>query len=130
MPVQSICGVIFVTDDVDALATFYAEGLGLPLEREDHGGLDVHYGIDLGHVHFAIHPPTNFGAGPPSRGTAVAFQVDAIDAHLEGLLARGATVVTPRRDEGFGDVVTLRDPAGNLLELVELRYDFDGQKAG
>ena len=124
MPVKSVCGVILVSENVDALAAFYREGLGLALEREDHGGLDVHWGVDLGQIHFAIHPPSNFGQRGASRGTAVAFEVDSIAAHLAKLETLGATVVTPTHDEGFGDVVTLADPEGNLLELAELRYDF------
>ena len=124
MSVKSICGVILVANDVEALAAFYRAGLGLDFEREDHGGLDVHFGLDVGEVHFAIHPAANFGDGPPTRSAVVAFQVDAIDDHLAGLLDRGATVVTPRHDEGFGDVITLRDPAGNLLELVELSHEW------
>lgn len=124
MAVQSICGVILVTDDVEGLARFYAEGLGLPLSREDHGGLDVHYGIDIGQVHFAIHPPSNFGGHGPSRATPVAFAVTSLDEHLPKMEALGATIVTPPHDEGFGMVVTCADPKGNLFELVELTHEF------
>lgn len=124
MAVQSICGVILVTDDVEGLAHFYAEGLGLTLSREDHGGLDVHYGIDIGQVHFAIHPPSNFGGHGPSRATPVAFAVTSLDEHLPKMEALGATIVTPPHDEGFGMVVTCADPKGNLFELVELTHEF------
>ncbi len=125
MSVQSICGVILVADDVEALKSFYADGLGLQFDREEHGGLAVHYGLDIGAIHFAIHPPHNFD-GQTSRGTAIAFQVDAIDHHLPALLDLGATLVSPRRDQGFGDVVTLKDPCGHVFELVELSHDFEG----
>ena len=124
MPVESICGVILIQDDPAKLAAFYADGLGLEFEVEDHGGLAPHYGLDIGHVHFAIHPPSNFADPSTSRGVAIAFQVSAIDDHLPQLLECGATQLSPRRDQGFGDVVTLSDPAGNLFELVELKHDF------
>ena len=124
MAVKSIVGVIFVTPDPEALARFYGEGLGLTFEREDHGGLDVHFGVDIGEIHFGIHPPANFGGGAPGRGTPVAFAVDAIAEHLDKLKELGATVVQDVHDEGFGPVVTLADPVGNLFELTELSYTF------
>jgi predicted enzyme related to lactoylglutathione lyase len=126
MSVTSICGVILVTENVDALARFYSEGLGLKLEREDHGGLDPHYGVDLGQLHFAIHPPSNFGNRGESAGTAVAFAVTSLDEHLERVLERRAEVIREPHDEGFGRMVTLADPEGNLFELIELRYEFAG----
>lgn len=124
MAVQSVCGVILVSDDVEALAGFYAAVLEVEFEREDHGGLDIHFGVDIGTVHFGIHPKTNFGGHGPSRATPIAFAVDALQPHLERAKARGAEVVTEPHDEGFGAVVTCADPQGNLFELVELTHDF------
>jgi predicted enzyme related to lactoylglutathione lyase len=129
MTVKSICGVIFIASDVEALAQFYGGGLGLAFEREDHGGLDLHYGVDIGQVHFGIHPPSNFAGRGPSRATPIAFEVSSIDEHLPKLLALGATILAEPHDEGFGNVVTCADPEGNLFELVELRYDFAGAPA-
>jgi len=129
MPIKSICGVIFVTERVEELVAFYREGLGIDFEREDHGGLDVHHGADIGTVHFAIHPPSNFGSRGPGRGTPVAFAVTALAEHLETLKRLGAEVVKGPRNEGFGLVVTLADPEGNLFELVELDYEFASRQA-
>ena len=125
MAVTSICGVILVTENTERLARFYTEGLGLSFEREEHGGLDVHYGTDIGTVHFAIHPPSNFGNRGSSRGTAIAFAVSSIVEHLEKVCALGAAVVHEPHDEGFGLVTTLADPEGNLFELVELTHTFE-----
>jgi predicted enzyme related to lactoylglutathione lyase len=124
MAVQSICGVILISEDVEALAQFYVEGLGLTLEREDHGGLDIHYGVDIGTVHFGIHPAANFAGRGPSRATPIAFAVDSLKPHLERVRSLGAEVVIDPHDEGFGPVVTCADPQGNLFELVELAHDF------
>lgn len=124
MAVKSICGVIFVSSDVEALAAFYRDALGLTFEREDHGGLDIHYGVDIGEVHFGIHPPTNFGERGTSRATPIAFAVSSLDEHLPKAKELGAEVVIEPHDEGFGPVVTLADPQGNLFELVELKHEF------
>lgn len=124
MAVTSICGVILISDDVEALARFYGDSLGLTFEREDHGGLDIHYGVDIGTIHFGIHPASNFGGKGPSRATPIAFAVTSLAEHLEKVRALGASVVIEPHDEGFGPVVTCSDPQGNLFELVELRHDF------
>jgi predicted enzyme related to lactoylglutathione lyase len=127
MAVHSICGVILISEDVEALARFYRDGLGLALEREEHGGLDIHYGADIGEVHFGIHPTTSFAGRGPSRATPLAFAVTSIDEHLAKVEALGATIVVEPHDEGFGPVVTCADPQGNLFELVELKHEFGTQ---
>ena len=130
MSVRSICGVILLTEQPDALAGFYAEALGLEFEREDHGGLDIHFGVDIGEVHFGIHPPSNFKGRGPSSATPIAFSVSSLDEHLPKCRELGASVLVEPHDEGFGTVVTLSDPEGNLFELVELNYAFGESEPG
>lgn len=125
MQVRSVCGVILTSDHLEAMAEFYSLLLGLPLEREEHGGLDVHYGVDIGSVHFAIHPPADFGE--TSRGNSpakIAFEVDDVQAYVDRLRGAGYEPWQDVHDEGFGPLASFRDPDGNLIELVELRYDF------
>lgn len=124
MSVRSICGVILLTEQPEALARFYADALGLEFEREDHGGLDIHFGVDIGEVHFGIHPPSNFKGRGPSRATPIAFSVSSLDEHMPKCRELGAEVLVEPHDEGFGTVATLSDPEGNLFELVELNYAF------
>ena len=135
MAINSVCGVILVSERAELLAQFYEEALGLGLKREDHGELAAHFGTDIGHTHFAIHPPENFGgssgeAGPPlggprARTVAVAFDVDSIESYQSRVEEAGGRLVEPVHDEGFGRVATYRDPDGNLFELVELAYDYN-----
>src|SRR5688500_276854 len=46
MPAKSICGVVLISRDPESLARFYGEAFALPLQREDHGGLAPHWGVD------------------------------------------------------------------------------------
>jgi hypothetical protein len=71
MAVKSICGTILMSGDPEALARFYREALGLAFEREDHGGLAPHWGVDIGRVHFGVHPPRNFEASAAGQGSVV-----------------------------------------------------------
>jgi predicted enzyme related to lactoylglutathione lyase len=123
--VKSICGAILIARDVDSLARFYAEALGLALTREDHAGLAPHWGVDIGHVHFGVHPPENFDKRTAGQGTVVlTFDVDSLPESRERVERFGATCVRPPHDEGFGLVASFTDPEGNPYELVELSYGF------
>lgn len=130
MAVKSLCGVILLSDQPEALASFYAQALGLAFAREEHGQLAVHWGTDIGNLHFAIHPPANFpGLAPGQSSTLLAFEVDDL-AQTQALLETlGAPCVQPVKDEGFGPVAAYLDPAGNRFEIVELHYDFAAQQA-
>jgi predicted enzyme related to lactoylglutathione lyase len=115
-----------MSSDPDALARFYADALGLSLEREEHAGLAPHWGVDIGSVHFGIHPPGNLGRGAAGQGSVVlAFDVTSLaecQARLERL---GARCLQPPHDEGFGLVASYCDPDGNPFEIVELTYRFE-----
>ncbi len=125
MSTRSICGVILAARDPQALAGFYAEVLEVEFEREDHGGLEIHYGVDIGEIHFGIHPPANLGLDRAGRGTAsLAFNVDSLEAVAARLAALGAEQIAAPHDEGFGPTARYLDPEGNPFEVVELSYTF------
>ena len=125
MAVKSICGVIIVSENIDALARFYSEVFDFDFEREDHGGLALHYGVDIGDCHFAIQPPANMGRDAVGNSsTTVAFNVENLDEIIDRLKAKKAEQVQSLRDEGFGRTTTFLDPDGNQVEVVELKYEF------
>jgi predicted enzyme related to lactoylglutathione lyase len=126
MAVKSICGIILVARDPDALARFYGEALGIAFKREDHAGLAPHWGVDIGTVHFGIHPPGNFDRRTTGRGSVVVtFDVDSLAECRARLKALEAPCIKPPHDEGFGLVASFTDPEGNLFEVVELCYAFE-----
>jgi catechol 2,3-dioxygenase-like lactoylglutathione lyase family enzyme len=123
--ISSICGVIITTGNLERMVDFYQRVLGLPLEKEEHGELDIHYGVDLGALHFAIHPLSDFGETTPGNAAVkIAFTVDSLKSYVSRLAAEGYQPVQAPHDEGFGPVASFRDPDDNLIELVELRYEF------
>jgi len=69
MAIRSICGVILAASDPEGLAAFYSKALGIEFEREEHGGLETHYGADIGEVHFGIHPASNLHGREAGRGS-------------------------------------------------------------
>ncbi len=124
--IQSICGVILTTDNMEEMVAFYRDALGLALEREEHGDLEVHYGVDLSNqVHFALHPPADFNLSEAGHAKAkVAFTVENLQAVVEQLNGKGHKAFIDVHDEGFGPVAAFKDPDGNVLELVQLQYSF------
>jgi predicted enzyme related to lactoylglutathione lyase len=86
--------------------------------------------VDVGSVHFGIHPPENFNRQTAGQGSVVlTFDVDSLSACQARLESLGATCVQPPHDEGFGLVASFTDPEGNLFEVVELTYEFEGPGA-
>ncbi len=128
--IQSICGVILTTDNMEEMVAFYRDVLGLALEREEHGGLEVHYGVDLNHqVHFALHPPADFQLSEAGHAKAkVAFTVEDLSALVQKLGEAGHEAFIDVHDEGFGPVAAYKDPDGNVLELVQLQYSFQAKE--
>ena len=101
MSVSSICGVILISENVQALADFYSHGLGVEFEREDHGGLDIHYGVDIGNTHFGIHPPSNFKGHGPSSATPIAFAVSSLAGHLAKFTEKAHPLSPNRTTKGL-----------------------------
>lgn len=125
MPVKSICGIILCSDSPQKLSEFYSQVLEVEFEQEEHGDLLTHYGVDIGQIHFGIHPPQNMQREQVGNANiSVAFNVDSLDTSMQKAEKLGATCVTPPHDEGFGMVVSLLDIDGNMFELVELDYNF------
>ncbi len=95
--------------------------MGLPLESEQHGETDKHYGSELGDLHFAIHPLSNFdGSGIGTGAVKLAFTVFDMNAFVEKLKSKGITLEYPPKDTGFSLMTALKDPDGNYIEFTQL----------
>ena len=97
----------------------------IELEAEDHGGLETHWGTELGDIHFAIHPETNFPQSPTGNASVkLAFTTFDLDSVLSRFEDHGVELAYPVKDEGFGRMVAIRDPEGNFIEFTELTDDW------
>lgn len=115
--IESLAGVIMWTDRLDRMSVFYRETLQLPLHSERPHFVAFQLGearLSVG-VHSEVHGP----AREPVRVT-VNLNVRDIHAAYEELIARGVTFVRPPEREHWGGwVASLRDPDGNLLQLLQ-----------
>ncbi|SDQ65686.1 VOC family protein [Microbacterium sp. cf332] len=116
----------FSVDDLDAARAFYADTLGLDVETDDMGFLEIRLATG-GSI--LVYPKPGHTA---ASFTILNFPVDDIDAAVDDLRARGVeTKIYPDdefpsddrgivRGDGRGpDIAWFRDPAGNVLAVLE-----------
>jgi catechol 2,3-dioxygenase-like lactoylglutathione lyase family enzyme len=123
----SVTPTVFSTtvlaDDVATTARFYIDHFGFGT-RLDIGWFVVLHHDDrpyemcvIARDHDAV--PAAFRTAP--AGVIVAFMVDDVDAVAARLAASEVPVVTPVRDEPWGQRHTyVTDPAGTLIDVVQL----------
>jgi catechol 2,3-dioxygenase-like lactoylglutathione lyase family enzyme len=119
MLVDSVGAILLISDDAEKLAAFYREALGFPLEDEVHEGVPLHYGCEIGAVHFAIHPSADWPGrpGPDSQSPVIVFYTSDVEATYQRLVANGVQA-TPPFDHGFATMTAFRDPDGNNVQVM------------
>jgi predicted enzyme related to lactoylglutathione lyase len=114
--ITGVGGIFFKAKDPKALAAWYRDVLGLPLQNW--GGAALRYDAPQ-------HPPaliwnllpasTNYFA-PSTSGLMINYAVDDLDAFIARLNAKGVTPLK-RTDDTSGRFAWILDPEGNKIEL-------------
>ena len=112
----------FAVDDLAQARTFYGETLGIDV-AEEMGLLTLRLGGDRPTL---VYPKPDF---EPATYTILNFPVDDIDAAVDALSARGVAFEVYdgfgqdekgiSRDAGGPPIAWFRDPAGNILSVLE-----------
>jgi predicted enzyme related to lactoylglutathione lyase len=119
--IEFLSAVLIVSKNPERLANFYKDVIGLPIEVEQHGETDKHYGCELGDLHFAIHPINNFeGAGEGTGTIKLAFSVFDINSFVDKVKSKGHELAYDPKDMGFAKMTALTDPDGNYVEFTQL----------
>ena len=116
----------FSVDDIDAARSFYGDVLGLRVETNEMGFLDIRLD-DGGSVLVYARPHHT-----PASFTILNFPVADVDAAVDELIERGVQTKIYSDDEfpsdargivrgnGQGpDICWFRDPAGNVLAVMQ-----------
>ncbi|MFH9796044.1 VOC family protein [Streptomyces virginiae] len=113
----------FSVDSIDAAKDFYGSTLGLRVS-EDNGMLSLHLG---GGADVLVYPKENH---TPATFTVLNFPVPDIDRAVDDLSARGVAFERYdqfgqnekgiSRDEGGPPIAWFKDPAGNVLSVLEV----------
>jgi uncharacterized glyoxalase superfamily protein PhnB len=117
--VDSVGALLLISDDAESLAAFYRDALGFPLEDEVHDGVPLHYGCEIGGVHFAIHPSAEWPGEriPNAQSPVIVFYTSDVQAAYARLVASGVEA-TPPFDHGFATLTAFRDPDGNNVQVM------------
>jgi len=117
--ITGVGGVFFKAKDPKALAAWYRDVLGLPLESW--GGASLRYDAPK-------HPPaliwSTFPAStkyfaPSNSEFMINYAVDDMDAFLKRLSAKGVTILKRSDDDPNGRFAWIVDPENNKIELWE-----------
>jgi catechol-2,3-dioxygenase len=120
--IEFLSAVLIYSQKPERLAAFYRDILGVPLEPEKHGSEPLHYGCELGDVHFAIHPSTdNVEPCGPEQRIRLAFNVFSTEAIVKRLKRNRVKLLASPKNADFAVFTRLHDPDGNCIELTELR---------
>lgn len=118
--VRGIGGIFFKARDPKALARWYADHLGVPVDPA-WGGAVMRWREDdaRGDAFTVWNPfPASTAYFAPSHASfMVNFRVDDLDAMLAQLRAAGADVDDKVEDSEFGRFGWVMDPEGNRVEL-------------
>jgi catechol 2,3-dioxygenase-like lactoylglutathione lyase family enzyme len=117
--ITGVGGVFFKARDPKALAAWYRDVLGLPLQAW--GGAALRYDAP-------DHPPaviwTAFPASsnyfaPSTSGFMINYAVDDMDAFVARLRAKGVAILKRDDHDPSGRFAWIVDPEGNKIELWE-----------
>jgi catechol 2,3-dioxygenase-like lactoylglutathione lyase family enzyme len=118
---KQIAVVSLWAEDVAATAHFYRDVLGLPpLPHHPPHGERPHF--DLGGTYLTIlrGKPVPAQDAEPPHFPLVAFAVDDLDSAVERLRAHGVELPWGIKEGIDSRWIAFHDPAGNLIELVQL----------
>lgn len=123
MIAKSVHHISFAVRDLDQSLEFYRGLLGLePVERPDFGIPGAWLSAGNSQVHLIQTPKgAEVGAPPPSISPLAnhqAFAVEDYEATVARLKARGVEVLETSPEQGQ---LWIRDPDGNVIELIDVR---------
>ena len=119
---KRIAVVSLWAEDVQTAAHFYRDVIGLRL-LSHHSHHDGRPHFDLGGTYLAIlkGKPVPAQNAEPSHFPLIAFAVDDLDSAIERLRAHRVELPKDVAESADSRWVMFRDPAGNLIELVQFK---------
>ena len=116
--ITGVVGVTIWTHSLEPMFHFYHDLLRLPLHSRHDGWL----AFELGEVRFniGVHGEVHGGSQDPYR-IMPHLGVDDIHQAYQRLSGDGVEFIRPPEQEHWGGwVATLKDPDGNILQLLQL----------
>ena len=113
-----ILGLDFVmlhVPNIEQARTFYTEKMGFAVEDQQPGFVQFKQHEDMGAI-FALSEQASVS---PHQGVELWWMVDNADATYATLVSNGVESMSQPADEPFGRAFTLKDPAGNSINMFQ-----------
>jgi predicted enzyme related to lactoylglutathione lyase len=107
--------VMLPVPDIEQARAFYTEKLGLIVEDQQPGFVQFKQQAGMGAI-FALEEKSD---AIPHQGIELWWMVDKADATYAALVSYGVEAVSQPTDEPFGRAFTIKDPAGNTLNMFQ-----------
>ena len=120
--ITGVGGVFFKARDPKALAAWYRDVLGLPLQAW--GGAALRYDAP-GHppaAGWSAFPASTAYFAPSAGDFMINYAVDDMEAMLARVRAKGVAVLKRTDDDTSGRFAWILDPEGNKIELWEPKH--------
>ena len=119
--ITGIGGVFFKAKDPKALAAWYRDALGLPLEAWGGAALRLDAAGHPPAAAWNAFPDTTKYFAPSTTDFMIDYAVDDLDAILARATAKGVVVLKRADGDPSGRFAWILDPEGNKVELWEPR---------
>ena len=121
MGVRSIAYTAYPAEDVQKLLVFYRDVLGLRVDRAHPDEDNAQFvEFDAGGGHWFSVVPDRFAGRPAGSGGGVVFEVDDIDAVLEGVRKQAKSADEKVTDHPTCRIASFEDPEGNKVGLHQM----------
>ena len=108
--------VTYIVDDLKRAKAWHADVLG----REPTFDAPYYVGFNVGGDELGLLPATEGGAAEETGRTVAYWGVDDVEAAVERLQKKGATIRDEIQDVGEGiRLATMRTPVGTVLGIIE-----------
>ena len=107
--------VMLHVPDIEQARTFYTEKLGMVVEDQQPGFVQFKQNAGMGAI-FALDEQAGVS---PHQGVELWWMVDNADATYATLVSNGVGTVSQPADQPFGRAFTLKDPAGNSINMFQ-----------
>ena len=115
--ITGLRGATTWSEDLNNLLPFYRDLLGLPIAIQI-SGIVVLGKLGAATLALGTHSDVHGRNTDPARHM-VALETDDVDAEWQRLRAAGVEFIEDPADSGQLRIATLRDPEGNLVQLLQ-----------
>jgi predicted enzyme related to lactoylglutathione lyase len=111
--------VMLYVPDIEQARAFYTEKLGFVVQAQQPSFVQFKQNAGMGAI-FALQEQANVS---PHQGVELWWMVDNADATYATLVSNGVEIVSQPTDEPFGRAFTIKDPAGNIINMFQPAYN-------